>query len=181
MKGNCGELADNFGSEFTRMLNSAKLTPVQAEHMWNIPVNHINRVMSGEEAPSVALENAITEHSPLSLGDLYTPEARQRIAVHDDTTDGVVTSHAKASDKTRRSLYRTERDGVRFSIYDYADTAVSRASDSTIIPERIWENVIVENNFSENMPKWASNQGHFEQQICPIGSSRNRLWLFPVR
>jgi len=165
MKGIRGELAENFGSEFTRMLSSAKLIPEQAEQIWGVPATHIQDVMDGKEAPTSSLEKAIENHAPLYLGDLYTSEARKNIETPDDTTNGVVIVRAEDSDKTRRSLYRTERDGVRFSIYDYADTAVSRVSESTIIPERIWENLIVEKDFARNMPKWASNKGHFEQQM----------------
>ena len=42
---------------------------------------------------------------------------------------------------------------------------MSRVSQSTIIPERIWENIIVGNDFAEKAPRWAFNQGHFEQQM----------------
>ena len=158
-------LAEDFGSEFIRMLSSAKLTPHQAEKMWGVPATHIEDVMRGVTAPSPDLEAAIKSHAPLNLGDLYSPTVRHKFPIADDTIDGVVVFHAKDSDATRRPLFRPQSQGVKFVVYHYADTAVSRVSKATIIPERIWENIIVDRDFNKKAPRWAFNQGHFEQQM----------------
>lgn len=155
----------DFGAEFTRMLSSAKLVPAQAERIWGVSQDHIRAVMAGSEAPSSELEEAIRGYAALNLGDLYSLDVRHKFPVQDDTLDGIVVFHAKDSDATRRPLFRTQSEGVKFIVYDYADTAVSRVSQSTIIPERIWENIIVDMDFNEKAPRWAFNQGHFEQQM----------------
>ena len=155
----------DFGAEFTRMLSSAKLVPVQAERIWGVDGAHIRAVMEGKETPLPKLEEAIRNHAPLNLGDLYSSDVRHYFPVQDDTLDGIVVFHAKDSDATRRTLFRTQSEGVKFIVYDYADTAVSRVSQSTIIPERIWENIIVDKDFKKKVPGWAFNRGHFEQQM----------------
>ncbi len=166
MKGQQGlDLAEDFGAEFTRMMSSAKLVPEQAVRIWGVPESHLREVMAGSAAPSPELEIAINGHAPLNLGDLYSAEARDRFPIRDDTLEGIVVFHGKDSDATRRPLFRTQSSGVKFVVYDYADTAVSRVSESTIIPERIWENIIVDHDSLERVPRWAFNQGHFEQQM----------------
>lgn len=166
----------NFGAEFIRMLSSAKLIPSQAARRWNIDEVHIRDVMSGNVAPSQQLEEAIKNSTPLNLGDLYSSEVKDKFSAADDTTDGVVIVHAAESDDTIRALSRTSDTGVKFVIYDYADTAVSRVSESTIIPERIWEKMIIDKDFSEKAPRWSFNQGHFEQQMTYFIGKVTTYW-----
>jgi len=166
----------NFGAEFTRMLSSAKLIPSQAARRWNIDESHIRDVMSGDAAPSQQLEEAIKNSAPLNIGDLYSSEVRDNFPVVDDTTDGVVIMHAAESDNTMRDLSRTNDTGIKFVIYDYADTAVSRVSESTIIPERIWEKMIIDKDFAEKVPRWSFNQGHFEQQMTYFIGKVTTYW-----
>jgi hypothetical protein len=169
-------LDTNFGAEFIRMLSSAKLIPSQAAKRWNIDQNHINDVMLGNIAPSQQLEEAIKNSAPLNLGDLYSSEVKDKFPVVNDTTDGVVVMHATESDNTMRVLSRTSDTGVKFEVYDYADTAVSRVSESTIIPERIWEKIISDKYFSEKAPRWSFNQGHFEQQMTYFIGKITAYW-----
>jgi len=159
------ELAPDFGAEFRRMMDSGKLTPFIAQQMWDIDANHIVAVMEGKEAPSKSLEMALDNHPPLYVGDMYIPEARKHIPLIDNSIDGVVLVHASQSEATRRTLYRGPGDGTRFVVYDYADTAVLRGSNASIIPERIWEHMIIPEGNEDLVPKWAFNNGHFEQQM----------------
>jgi len=131
------DLAPDFGAEFGRMMDSAKLTPFIAQKMWGVDASHIAAVMKGLEPPSESLEKALDNHPPLYVGDMYTPEARKHIPIIDNSIDGVVLVHASKSDETRRTLYRGPGDETRFVVYDYVDTAVLRGSETVIIPERI--------------------------------------------
>ena len=159
------DLAHDFGAEFGRMMDSAKLTPFIAQKMWGVNANHITAVMEGRESPSESLEKALDNHPPLYVGDMYTPEARKHIPLIDNSIDGVVLVHASKSDATRRTLYRGPGDETRFVVYDYADTAVLRGSETVIIPERIWEHMIIPKDKEHLVPRWAFNNGHFEQQM----------------
>lgn len=162
------KLLPDFDHEFGRMLDSAKLTPSQASQRWNIPLEELQNVLAGQP-PSKEIEDAIDSTPPLYTGDLYVPEARKHIPFVDNTLEGVVVTHASESDLTRRSLFRRwskdKGEEIRFHIYDYADTAVARGSTSTIIPERIWEYLVIPQGQEKNLPSGAMNNGHFEQQM----------------
>lgn len=163
------ELLEDFGHEFGRILDSAKLTPGQASKRWNISLEEIQNVLHGSNPPSRELERAIDGHAPLYSGDLYVPEARRYIPFIDNTLEGVATCLAEESDSTRRSLFRKwfkeQKEGARFHIYDYADTAVARHSKTTILPERIWEYLVIPEGLEDALPSGAMNNGHFEQQM----------------
>jgi len=154
-----------FGAEFTRMMDSVKLTPFIAQKILGVDAGHIAAVMAGQEPPSESLEKALDNHPPLYVGDLYALDARKHIPLLDNSIDGVVLVHAHQSDATKRTLYRGPADGTRLVIYDYADTAVLRGSETGIIPERIWEHMIIPEGKEQLAPLWAFNNGHFEQQM----------------
>ena len=167
------DFVEKVGPTIQGLLNGVKQTSETFATKHNLDLQELKKVLRGQIPPSDPILEAIDNHSPLRLRDLYDLSIRDQFPVRDDTTDGIIIFSVAERDKTLRTLYRGP-GGKKFPYYDYADTAMS--TTSLFRPEWIAERFHDSGNCAE-LPDWAFNKGHFEHQLTFFIGDVNFHWI----
>jgi len=163
----------NVGARILSLLNGVKHTVESFAELHAFDLEILESVIQGKRGPTSEIRQAIENHCPLRVRDLYGKEYQNRFPVLDDTSQGVRICTMEQTRGTERKMYRgPEGDKVLF--YTYADTAMS--ATSLFRPEWIAEHYVHDGCDGEFVPDWAFNNGHFEHQITYFIGPVNFHW-----
>jgi len=176
--GNGRPFVRNVGPIIGRMLNGVKhalqdMEPDFSHFHPNVDMGVLRAVVAGKKGPTPEIIEALDEHGPLRVRDLYTEQNKRLFPIVDDTTDGIIIYTTDQRKETERRSFRGE-EGNKNLFYTYADTAMSKTS--LFRPEWIAEHYTDSGEDPENMPDWAFNKGHFEHQMTYFIGPVNFHW-----
>ena len=166
--------SSNIGPILRGLLNGVKQTAKSFAKIHNLDPNYLEGVMSGEKPMTQEIFDAVNDHSPLNVRQLFDDKYKNNFPIRDDTDNGVVTFSASQRESTERTFERGPKEGPKVPFYDYADTAMS--TTSAFRPEWIKERYLHDGK-SVEISDWAFNHGHFEYQMTYFIGPVNFHWI----
>ena len=169
------EIIDNFGTQFSRIINSIKHTPESFSKLHSLDLQKINRIIKGIDNPDKKLLEILKNHKVINFDDfLQTNKSNQVIPQEIKRIE--IKMSSKDSFKTTRTFSRGI-SGNKLEYYHYSDLAASKFTSflpEHIVPIQNTKNLI--DKYGE-IPAWAFNKGHLEHQITYFSGEIDFHWL----
>ena len=166
--------SSNIGPILRGLLNGVKQTAQSFAKIHDLDASYLEGVMNGENPMTREIFDAVNDHSPLNVRQLFDGQYKNNFPIRDDTDNGVVTFSASQREGTERTFERGPKEGPKVPFYDYADTAMS--TTSAFRPEWIKERYVHDGK-SADVGDWAFNHGHFEYQMTYFIGHVNFHWI----
>ena len=162
---------ENVGSIIRGLLNGVKHTAQTFATANGLDANQLEAIMNGSRPLTPDVEEALLRHPGINQKYFYPPEVWDAFPVVDDTTDGVLTVSFEKTKNTERTV---SRGPEKTPYYVYADTALSNLS--LFRPEWI-KMLYAHTGETPDIPDWAFNKGHFEDQVTYFIGPVNFYWI----
>lgn len=169
------EIIENFGMQFSRIINSIKHTPESFSKAHHLDLNKINRVIEGIDIPDKKLLDILKNHKVINFNDFLKNIKSDQIIPQEIKRIEIKMS-SQESFNTTRTFSRGISDN-KFEYYHYSDLAASKFTSflpEHIVPIQDTKNLI--DKYGE-IPDWAFNKGHLEHQITYFSGEIDFHWI----